>query len=82
MISLDQESPKRINAVGEGIELCYDREPPWQSFKGEERSGKEKERHDEEVHDELEPLHVFKERCHHRTERGKEERDEEHREER
>ena len=47
-----------------------------------ERTRKEEEWHDEEVHDELKTLHIVKERSDHRTEGGKEQRDKKHKEDR
>ena len=52
------------------------------SRKAIERAGEEKERHDEKVHDELESLHVIKQRSDHRAERGKEQCDKKHEEDR
>src|SRR5579885_2296974 len=56
---IQKKDPECVNAVRERIELREDGKHRWQTVQRKERTRKEEERHHEEVHDELEALHVF-----------------------
>lgn len=78
MRGIEQRAAKGINSIRERIEPRDDGDDDGKPFEREERTGEEEERHDDEVHDQLEALEIFEDRGDGCAEGCKKQRDEEH----
>jgi len=58
-----KECPQRIDAIGKRVESDDRRQGTWQIANRKKRARKEEEWHDDEVHDDLEALHILDLRC-------------------
>lgn len=75
---LDKSASESVNSVRKRVKTYKEGEKGREVSQGKQSSGKEEKRHDQEVDDELEPLHIFQERGYGSTQSCKENGNEKH----